>query len=210
MTSFILAMSLFGMQSSATVRIINAVVDTEWASFSIADSNWGSVPYGQRTPYYSTPAGNVQTLVVGRRGEKISNEVQVRFQPGYPHTLIYCGFPTGTGNFTPIVIRDSTAGKPANSSVQFQFINANSDKESMTVLLNGKKVQQATHLKFGDSTSFIGYDPREYAVEIQSPNGASVWKTNFKAIGGNRYTAVIIGSKTLQGTKAPRVYFYSF
>ena len=210
MISFLFAFSLLAGQSPAEVRVVNAIVDTDWVSLTVSDATWSGVPYGQRTPYAPLAGGSGYAAVIGRRGERIANEVSLKIQPGYPHTVIFSGFPTQKGRFTPIVIRDSTAGKPANSVVQIQFVNALSDAQSVSILLNGKKFRQSPVLKFGESSALIGYDPREYAIEIQNISGESWWKTSFKANGGTRYAAIVMGAFGESGNRAPRIFFYAF
>lgn len=210
MITQLIAGALFLTQSPASVRVVNAIVDTEWVSLTVSGATWSGVPYGQRTSYASVPGGQGSASVIGRRGERIANEVSIKHQAGYPHTIIFTGFPSQKGSFNPIVLRDSTAGKPANSNVQFQFVNALSDGQSVSILLNGKKIRQSPILKNGESSALIGYDPREYSVELQSANGESWWKTSIKAVGGMRYTAIVMGASGQSGNRAPRIFFYAF
>lgn len=199
-------------QKPASVRVINAVADREQLAFAVGDGFWEAIPYGQRTRYEEIDVARQLTpaYVLMRRGERISNEVPIKLQPAYPHTVIFTGFVGATGNFKPVVIRDSTAGKPSASSVQIQHINAMSDEIPISIRFDGSAPSRFQSLKFGEQTPFIGYGAREYNVTLQDTKGTALFSTKFRTFGGTRYTAIAMGAVGGEGNRGPRVFFYTF
>lgn len=197
-------------KSNARVRVLNAIVDCTSLTIQVANLFWDAVPYGQRTDYVEVPGGRTVTHVSAITGERLSNDVVVNLQPGFPHTVIFTGFVTKSGNYTPIVLRDTTAGRPVMSNSQFTFVNAMSDKTSVTFTMNGQSVRKASPLAFGSSSPQLGYAPNDYEVTIVDTSGKTLYSTKFKALGGTRYTAVALGAIGEAGNRAPRIFFYSF
>lgn len=214
LVSFVLGVAALGIpaQRVASVRIINAVADREQLAFSVDVGVWESVPYGQRTRYEDIPVPTTQVLasVMQRRGEKIANDVPVKLQPGYPHTIIFTGMVQNTGNFTPIVLRDTTAGRPTTNSVQMMFVNAMSDQIPVSITMNDATPQRRAKLEFGVPTPIIGYEAREYAVKLLDMDKKVLYETKLKAFGGTRYSVVAMGATAGQGNRSPRVFFYTF
>lgn len=207
-----LAFALLPIDKSASVRVINAVADREQLAFSVGDGVWEGVPYGQRTRFEEIPVESklIMTSVLQRRGEKIANDVPIRLQPGFPHTVIFTGRVTESGNFTPIVLRDTTAGRPSSSSVQIQFVNAISDRTAVTITLNDALPQKRSKIDFGDSTPFIGYDSREYELKLLDMKKSELYTTKLRAFGGTRYVVVAMGTVGGTGNRAPRLFVYTF
>lgn len=200
-------------QPTVEIRVLNAIADKQMLTIGIADKEFTGIPYGNRTQYLTVPANQrrVSVIVNEATGERLSNEVMVPVQPGFRYTLVLTGFVAATGNFTPIVIRDTTAGRPSTSSTQFMFLNAMSDQTPVSFTMNGEKLTRSPILTAGNFTNYIGYGPREYAIAIESPQtGQTLFTMNFKAIAGNRYTVVAMGANGQMGNRAPRVFVYSF
>src|SRR5437773_6818149 len=133
MTSLLIAATLLSPQYSygqtqtpktAQVRVVNAVADQRFLGIYVGRQYWQNVPYGQRTDYGAVEAPKTSAFVEGARGERLANEAAIQLQPGYSHTVVLAGNVASTGRFIPIVLRDSTAGRPSASSTQFRFVNA--------------------------------------------------------------------------------------
>ncbi|MER3466856.1 MAG: hypothetical protein C4340_07170 [Armatimonadota bacterium] len=169
------------------------------------------LPYGQRTTYVEVEGKQVATYVGTLQGERIVNDVTVSIQPAYPHTIIFTGTPSATGTFTPIVHRDSTYGPAGKGQAQFQIINALTTGQAIDVYLDGKPWAGAQNIAFGKSTKMLGISPKVVEFEVRSAvGGASLFKMQFTAQGGVRYTGVVMGSVGALGNRGPRLFFYSF
>lgn len=211
MTFIALATTLLSLtqQGQADVRVLNAVVDRDTLTIQTGDAVWQSIPYGQRTNYASVTAGNVFTLVTGWNQEKIANEVMVKLQAGYPHTLIFTGEVTKSGKFSPLVFRDSTAGPPAGNA-QFQFMNALTDKQKITWVINGQKLRQGTNQAAGEQSVWLSYAQRDYDISMVDSSGTELFKTSVSARAKVRYYVVALGAKEQKGNRAPRIFTYQF
>ncbi len=215
MTSLILAAVLAPTVQKAPpalVRVINAVADRESLAFSIGDGTWENVPYGQRTRYemIDVERALTPTVIESRKGERITNEVAIKLQPSYPHTVIFTGKVQDSGRFTPIVIRDVDSGRPVGNTVQIQFVNAMSDQQVVSIKLDDKIPARYKTLAFGTPTGMLGFAVREYTVTLSDAKGTEMFSTKFQAFSGTRYLAVAMGASGEQGNRAPRVFFYTF
>ena len=76
--------------------------------------------------------------------------------------------------------------------------------------MNGQKLTKYPTLAFGADTTFIGYAPTDYAVSIDDGNGKTFFTTNFRAVAGNRYTGIVMGSSSQTGNRSPRIFFFGF
>lgn len=196
-------------QSAAQVRWINAM--PEESGYFLYVGEFGRyLPYGQRTSYVEIEGRRVPTYVGSLQGERIVNDVVVSLQPAYPHTIIFTGLPSATGTFTPIVHRDSTYGPPGKSQAQFQIINALTSGQAVDVYLDGKPWAGAQAISFGQATKMLGLSPKVAEFEVRASGGASLFKMQFTAQGGVRYTGVVMGSVGALGNRGPRLFFYSF
>jgi hypothetical protein len=195
---------------AAQVRAINAVPELQLADLTIGSASWRSVPYGQRTEYAPVSTQKATASLAGQRGQRVANEVPVQLQPAYPHTIVFCGSPVTHGKFTPIIVRDSTAGRPSASSTQMLFVNALSDGAPVVIKLDGKPLNKFPVLNFAAQTGVIGFSPKELQVTLEDTSGKALFSTTFRALAGTRYTAVVMGVASGAGLRAPRIYFYSF
>ncbi len=196
---------------TASVRIVNAIPDVRDAYFQLGDLGMFSSPYGNRTNYMTVNAGNVDAYLCASNGERLTNAVPVWVQANFPHTVIFTGFPMSTGSFHPIVLRDTTAGKPAMSTSQVIFINALSDKIPVKFKLEEDAQKREYTLNFGSATGLIGYGPKkEYTLVLLDSAGKSLFSTKFTPQPGTRYSAIAMGSQGFSGNRAPRVFIYTF
>ena len=76
--------------------------------------------------------------------------------------------------------------------------------------MNGQKLTKYPTLPFGADTTFIGYAPTNYAVSIDDASGKAIFMTNFRAVAGNRYTGIVMGSSSQSGNRSPRIFFFGF
>lgn len=200
----------YGYGGTAQVRWINAMPE-ESAYFLYVGEFGRYLPYGQRTSYVEMEGKKVATYVATLKGDRIVNDVIVSIQPGYPHTIIFTGTPSATGSFTPIVHRDSTYGAPGKSQSQFQIVNALTGGQAVDIYLEGKPWAGAQGIAFGKATKMLGLSPKMVEFEVRaSASGVSLFKMQFTAQGGVRYTGVVMGSVGALGNRAPRLFFYSF
>ncbi len=196
---------------TASVRIINAIPDVRDAYFQLGDLGMFSAPYGNRTSYMTVNAGNVEAYLCASNGERLTNAIPVWVQANFPHTVIFTGFPMSTGSFHPIVLRDTTAGKPAMSTSQVIFINALSDKTTVKFKLEEDAQKREFSVNFGNATGLNGYGPKkEYTLVLSDAAGKTLFSTKFTPQPGTRYSAVAMGSQGFAGNRAPRVFIYTF
>jgi hypothetical protein len=194
----------------AQVRVINAVSDSQLLTIQVGDTYWQGVPYGQRTGYADVEGNRAAAHVSNLNGERLSNDVVVALQPGYPHTVVFTGFVEQTGIFSPIVLRDTTAARPRTASAQVSFVNALTDKSSIKFLVNGALPDTLKAIPYGSQSAQVGLNTNTYDFSIELENGKRLFSTRFQVQGGTRYTAVAMGSSSAQGNRAPRLFFYTF
>ncbi len=195
--------------SPATVRCINAMPEEERYILSVGPYT-RVIPYGQRSEYLTLEGRQVTLGLSNLYRERVANDVIAQIQPGYPHTILFVGTPSVSGTFEALVLRDSTAGPPTKSQAQFQFLNALVTKETVSIYLNGKPWSGAEKLEYGKPSKMLGISPRECEIEVRYASGTVLYRTNFTAQGGIRYTGVVMGMPGIVGNRAPRLFFYPF
>jgi hypothetical protein len=198
------------MQKTATVRVIHAVADRQFVAARVANASWPYLAYGQRSEYAQVETQRAVAVAEGVQGERFSNPEAVKLQPAFPHTVILAGMPSSTGKVLPIVLRDSTSGRPSLSVSQIRFVNALSEETSVSIKIDGKKLSGAPVLGPGQESQFVSYAPREYDLLVETSDGKRLYSLKWKPQGGVRYTAVVMGAAGQQGTRSPRLFFYDF